>query len=83
MVLFFAKSFTFSDVYDIINLSKNILRTTMFIFAVIFVISLIILLDGILTLMVGDKIDKMNAWPKIHVAGLMIIFCILKFYVGE
>lgn len=55
----------------------------MFIFAVIFVISLIILLDGILTLMVGDKIDKMNAWPKIRVAGLMIIFCILKFYVGE
>ena len=59
------------------------MRTTMFIFAVIFVIALIVLLDGILTLMVGDKIEKMNAWPKIHVAGLMIIFCILKFYIGE
>ena len=55
----------------------------MFIFVVIFIISLIILLDGILSLMVGDKIDKMNAWPKIHVAGLMIILCMIKFYVGE
>lgn len=55
----------------------------MFIFAVIFVISLIILLDGILTLMVGDKIDKMNAWPKIHVSGLLVILCMIKFYVGE
>lgn len=55
----------------------------MFIFAVIFVIALIVLLDSILTLVAGDKIEKLDAWPKIHVGGLLVVMCVLKFYVGE
>ena len=53
----------------------------MFIFAVIFIIALIVLLDGVLSL--RDKWEKYHAWPKIHVGGLLVILCMLKFYVGE